>query len=238
MSQISGQDSAEAKAGGQTPETVPVPEPEKAEEPTPQDAPEKTEPEKTEPEKKAPSGKAPPKKSSSKKAPPKKSPPKSTGRMLAELLIKVAAAAALVWALFAFVLGLSVHYGNNMYPAVHDGDLLVSLRTQKPFINAVVLYRVNGKTEVGRVIAVEGSVVDIAENGALTVNGVYPSEEVFYATYRAEGSSVSYPYTVGSGKVFILNDFRQDTNDSRTFGAVDKKDLKGPMLFTVRRRNF
>ena len=238
MSQISGQDSAEAKAGGQTPETVPVPEPEKAEEPTPQDAPEKTEPEKTEPEKKAPSGKAPPKKSSSKKAPPKKSPPKSTGRMLAELLIKVAAAAALVGALFAFVLGLSVHYGNNMYPAVHDSDLLVSFRLQKPYINSVVLYSVNGKTEVGRVIALEGSVVDISENGMLTVNGVSPSEEVFYATYQAENSPISFPYTVESGKVFILNDFRTDTNDSRLFGAVDRKDLKGPMLFTVRRRNF
>ncbi len=243
MSQISGQDSAEAKAGGQTPETVPVPEPEKAEEPTPQDAPEKTEPEKTEPEKKAPSGKAPPKKSSSKKAPPKKAPPKkappkSTGRLLAELLIKVAAAAALVWALFAFVLGLSVHYGNNMYPAVHDGDLLVSFRLQKPYINSVVLYSVNGKTEVGRVIALEGSVVDISENGMLTVNGVSPSEEVFYATYQAENSPITFPYTVESGKVFILNDFRSDTNDSRLFGAIDRKDLKGPMLFTVRRRNF
>lgn len=238
MSQISGQDSAEAKAGGQTPETVPVPEPETAEEPTPQDAPEKTEPEKTEPEKKAPSGKAPPKKSSSKKASPKKAPPKSTGRLLAELLIKVAAAAALVWALFAFVLGLSVHYGNNMYPAVHDGDLLVSFRLQKPYINSVVLYSVNGKTEVGRVIALEGSVVDISENGMLTVNGVSPSEEVFYATYQAENSPISFPYTVESGKVFILNDFRTDTNDSRLFGAIDRKDLKGPMLFTVRRRNF
>ena len=61
---------------------------------------------------------------------------------------------------------------------------------------------------------------------------------MFYATYPAEDSIVTYPYTVEPGKVFILNDFRSDTNDSRTFGAVSVKDLKGPMLFTVRRRNF
>ena len=257
-------DSAEEKDDVQTPDGAPSPEPETAEDPaaeeTPASEPEEparedptaNEPEEpaseetpaSEPEEPAtedrqePKTKAPQKKARSKKPPPKKAPPKTTKQLLTGLLIKITVTAALVWALFAFVLGVSVHYGNNMYPAVHDGDLLVSLRTQKPFINAVVLYRVNGNTEVGRVIAVEGSVVDIAENGALTVNGVYPSEEVFYATYRAEGSSVSYPYTVGSGKVFILNDFRQDTNDSRTFGAVDKKDLKGPMLFTVRRRNF
>ena len=174
----------------------------------------------------------------SKKAPPKKAPPKTTKQLLIGLLVKIAVTVALVWAVFAFVLGLSVHYGNNMYPAVHDGDLLVSFRLQKPFINAVVLYRMDGKTQVGRVIALEGSVVDIAENGSLTVNGVFPSEEIFYATYQADGSSITFPYTVEPGKVFILNDFRSDTNDSRLFGAVDRKDLKGPMLFTMRRRNF
>ena len=174
----------------------------------------------------------------SKKAPPKKAPPKTTKQLLIGLLVKIAVTVALVWAVFAFVLGLSVHYGNNMYPAVHDGDLLVSFRLQKPFINAVVLYRMDGKTQVGRVIALEGSVVDIAENGSLTVNGVFPSEEIFYATYQADGSPVTFPYTVEPGKVFILNDFRSDTNDSRLFGAVDRKDLKGPMLFTMRRRNF
>ena len=174
----------------------------------------------------------------SKKAPPKKAPPKTTKQLLIGLLVKIAVTAALVWAVFAFVLGLSVHYGNNMYPAVHDGDLLISFRLQKPFINAVVLYRMDGKTAVGRVIALEGSVVDIAENGSLTVNGVAPAEEVYYATYQADGSPISFPYTVEPGKVFILNDFRQDTNDSRVFGAVDRKDLKGPLLLTMRRRGF
>ena len=184
--------------------------------------------------KKAPSGKAP-----NKKAPPRKGPPpKTTKELLIGLLIKIGVTVALVWAVFTFVLGMSVHYGNNMYPAVHDGDLLVSFRLQKPFINAAVLYRFEGETRVGRVIALEGSVVDIHENGSLTVNGITPSEEVFYATYQADGSPITFPYTVEPGKVFILNDFRSDTNDSRSFGAIDRKDLKGPMLFTVRRRGF
>lgn len=228
MLQISGPlEPAEAKADSQTSEAVPVPEPGKAGEPTPENPPAK-----------AASAPATKNRQATKKAPPKKAPPKTTGQLLVGLLVKLAVAAAVIWAAFTFVLGMSVHYGNNMYPAVHDGDLLVSFRMQKPFINAVVLYRVNGKTEVGRVIALEGSVVDISENGSLTVNGVTPSEEIFYATYQAENSPISFPYTVESGKVFILNDFRQDTNDSRVFGAIAREDLKGPMLFTVRRRNF
>ena len=233
-------DTSEPQTENQPADDTSEPEPENQ----PADDAPKSEPKKAPPKKGAPSKKgAPPKKGAPKKGPPKKgpprkAPPKSTGRLLIGLLVKIAVAAAVVWSVFTFVLGMSVHYGNNMFPAVHDGDLLVSLRMQKPYINSVVLYRINGKTEVGRVIALEGSVVDIAKNGLLTVNGVAPTAEIFYATYQAENSSIEFPYTVESGKVFILNDFRDDTNDSRVFGAVDKKDLEGPMLFTVRRRNF
>ena len=236
MSQKAGQlDPAEKKDDVQTPDAeAPVPEPAEAGEPTPEEKkPRENAPPKKDPQKKAPAKKAPPK-----KGPPKKAPPKSTGRLLIDLLIKIAVGVGLVWALFTFVLGLSVHYGNNMYPAVHDGDLLISLRLQKPYLNAAVLYRLDGKTQVGRVIAMEGSVIDIAENGSLTIDGVAATAEIFYATYQAEGSPIEFPYTVDKGKVFILNDFRDDTNDSRMFGAVDRKDLKGPLLITMRRRNF
>ena len=222
--QTSGQPEInETKAGDENPEAVPAPEPDIAGDPSASAPPADASP-------------APQRKN--RRKPPKRKPPKSTGRMLVGLLVKIAVASALIWAVFTFVLGFSVHYGNNMYPSVRDGDLIVSFRLQKPYINAVVLYRVNGKTEVGRVIALEGSVVDIAENGLLTVNGAAPSDEIFYATYQAENSPVSFPYTVEPGKVFILNDFRSDVNDSRTFGAVDRKDLEGPLLFTFRRRNF
>ena len=240
MIQLSGQlDPVEATGSEQTPDTIPAPEPETTQVPagTPADTLSDPVQEKA-PSEKAPSPKTPSKKAPPKKAPPRRPPPKSTGRLLVGLLVKIAVTVGLVWAVFTFVLGLSVHYGNNMAPAVHDGDLLVSLRLQKPYINAVVLYRINGKTDVGRVIALEGSVVDIADNGLLTVNGVSSTAEVFYATHQADGSPVSFPYTVERGKVFILNDYRDDTNDSRVFGAVDKKDLQGPLLFTVRRRNF
>lgn len=243
LSQKTGQiDSADTKDAVKKPEAdaVPAPESETAEKTTPEnpsadDAPKPEAEENPTPEKRqAPQKKAPPKK----KAPPRRPPPKSTGRLLVGLLVKIAVAVGVVWAVFTFVLGLSVHYGNNMSPAVHDGDLLVSLRLQKPYINSVVLYRINGKTDVGRVIAFEGSVIDITNNGLLTINGVASTAEVFYATHQAQNSPIQFPYTVESGKVFILNDFRDDTNDSRMFGAVDKKDLEGPMLFTVRRRNF
>jgi len=168
----------------------------------------------------------------------KRPPTKTTKQLLIRLIIKIVVIVSVVWGLFAFILGVHIHYGNNMYPAVRDGDLIFSYRLQHPYINSAVLYRHKGKVNVGRVIAMEGSVVDISEKGELTVNGVSPAEEVFYPTYKAEETFVEYPYTVPSGKVFILNDFREDKEDSRNFGAVNIEDLEGPLLFAIRRRGF
>ena len=179
----------------------------------------------------APKGKTPKKKKKKKKK-------KTTKQILIGFLIKLAATALAVWLLLTFVLGVTIYYGNNMHPALRDGDLIISLRLQRPYLNAAVLYEHDGKTCLGRVVGMPGNVIDISDVGALTVNGIAPAEEVFYPTYRCETSNITYPYTVGEDKVFILNDFRSDTNDSRAFGAVDISDVKGPVLIMLRRRGF
>ncbi len=183
-----------------------------------------------------PESKKPPRKKSNGK--PRKKKKKTTKQLIIGVLIKIAAVVLVVWALFTFVLGITIHYGNNMHPMVRDGDLVISLRLQRPFINAAVLYQHDDKTTVGRVVAMEGSVINIDGSGSFTINDNTPTEEVFYPTYPADGSEIKYPYTVPQGKVFILNDFREDTNDSRSFGAVDTGELQGTLLLTMRRRGF
>lgn len=46
------------------------------------------------------------------------------------------------------------------------------------------------------------------------------------------------PYTVEEGRAFVLNDYREDTDDSRSFGAVSLNDIEGPLIFSMRRRGF
>ena len=164
--------------------------------------------------------------------------PASTKRLAISLLIKVAAIALAVWLVFTFVLGITINYGNNMHPAVNDGDLVVSLKLQRPFLNAAVLYRHDGKMRAGRVVGLPGNIIDISEKGELYVNNAIASEDIFYPTYKAEGSAVSFPYTVEEGKAFILNDYREDTDDSRIFGAVDLSEIDGPLILSLRRRGF
>ena len=51
-----------------------------------------------------------------------------------------------------------------------------------------------------------------------------------------DGAMISFPYEVPENCVFVLNDFRSDTSDSRVFGGVRQDDLKGRIIFIMRRR--
>ena len=180
-------------------------------------------------------GRPPDEKARNNKEPPK---PISTKRLAINLMIKIAAIVLAVWLVFIFVLGLTINYGNNMHPAVNDGDLVIALKLQRPYLNAAVLYRHDGKTRTGRVVGLPGNVIDISEKGELLVNGAIASEDIYYPTYQAENSTVRYPYTVEEGKAFILNDYREDTDDSRAFGAIDLSEIDGPLILSLRRRGF
>ena len=180
-------------------------------------------------------GRPPDEKARNNKEPPK---PISTKRLAINLMIKIAAIALAVWLVLAFAIGITINYGNNMHPAVNDGDLVISLKLQRPYLNAAVLYRHDGKTRTGRVVGLPGNVIDISGKGELLVNGAIASEDVYYPTKKAENSKVTYPYTVEEGKAFILNDYREDTDDSRAFGAIDLSEIDGPLILSLRRRGF
>ena len=180
-------------------------------------------------------GRSPDEKARNSNEPPK---PLSTKQLAVSLMIKIAAIVLAVWLVFAFVLGIAINYGNNMHPAVNDGDLIISFKMQRPYLNAAVLYRHDGKTRTGRVVGLPGNIIELSENGELIVNGAIASEDIYYPTYQAENSTVRYPYTVEEGKAFILNDYREDTDDSRAFGAIDLSEIDGPLILSLRRRGF
>ena len=140
---------------------------------------------------------------------------------------------------FKFVYGIHVMHGNYMFPAIRDGDLLITYKLEEPLTTEVVAYNVDGRNYIGRIIARSGDVVEIGDSGELLVNGSRPAEEIFYPTISVQDSSIAYPYTVTQGCVFILNDYRMlDSPDSRVFGEISSKDLDGKMAFLLRRRGF
>ena len=163
---------------------------------------------------------------------------RGNGRALLRLAVKTAAAAALLWALFSFVLGIFIVHSNAMHPAVRDGDLLITWRLGAPARGDVIAYTAGGERHFGRVFAVAGDVVEPDGEGYIRLNGTAAFETVYYATYADPTAAVIYPYTVPEGSVFVLNDMREDSADSRRFGAIALSDTDGLAALRLRRRSW
>lgn len=150
--------------------------------------------------------------------------------------IKLAVLAILGWVLFGLVFGVAVMEGEDMYPRIRDGDLMVYYRMENEYhIGDVVTFTQDGRRHTGRIVAQGGDSVDLNESGQLLVNGSTQDEEVFYPT-QPVSDALTLPYHVPQGSVFLLCDFRTNATDSRTYGAVSLEDLDGKVLTIIRRR--
>lgn len=156
---------------------------------------------------------------------------------LVKLLIKIAVLGVIVFIVLTYVLGFYRMTGNNMFPFVKDGDLCIVYKLEEYTTGDVVAYRDDeGKVKIGRIVAVSGQSVDFPKEGGYTVDGYQPAEEITYQTFGADG--VKYPVEIGKNEFFIMNDFRSDTDDSRQIGSIKVSDIRGKLLFLIRRRGF
>ncbi|MGM9628676.1 MAG: signal peptidase I [Faecousia sp.] len=137
--------------------------------------------------------------------------------------------------LFSQVFLITQVSGNDMFPAIKDGDLVFAYRLQKDLSkNDVIVYRYNGELRVGRILGRPGDVIMMDESGTLLVNGTAQGGEIMYPTYAKE--NYTYPYVVPEDSYFILGDYRTQTEDSRDFGPVVLSSIQGKVITILRRR--
>ena len=151
------------------------------------------------------------------------------------LLRHIVLAAAVIWLLLTQVFVFWLSDGNNMFPSLMDGDLLIGYRLPKQYTrNDTVLYTQNGKRMTGRIVACRDDVVDFDETGVLRVNGTLQTGQVFFPSFPKE--QFSYPMRIEENFVFILGDCRTRSEDSRDFGSVPVDALDGKVITLLRRR--
>lgn len=139
------------------------------------------------------------------------------------------------WVMFTQVFLITLANGNAMFPAVKDGDLVIAFRIQQEYAkNDVIVYTADGKTHIGRIVARATDTVTADDSGTLFVNGTNQTGEILYPTYAKEG--LTYPYTVPEGHVFVLGDYRTQTEDSRDFGPISMENVQGKVITILRRR--
>ena len=158
-----------------------------------------------------------------------------TRRGYASLVLRLCVITLAVWIIFSQVFLITQCEGMGMFPAIEDGDLVLAYRLHEEYQKGdVVVYTVDGKDYIGRIIAKETDYLEMDDSGTLKVNGTTQAGEIMYPTYDKGG--IEYPYMVLEGQMFILGDYRTQTLDSRDFGPVPLNNIKGKVITIVRRR--
>ena len=163
---------------------------------------------------------------------------KALRRSVISLAAEIAFLVVTLTLLFAFALGITVQHGNDMYPAVRDGDVILFYRTGSLINTDACVYVSGGELHTGRVAACSGTEISATSDMQLTFDGIYlpasPDNGIYDRTYAAEGQPL--PVTVKDGYYFILGDNRNAARDSRIYGQISRRNIKGRIIAILRHR--
>lgn len=105
---------------------------------------------------------------------------------------------------------------DDIYATLEDADEDVQSRLEE-------------KVLIKRVIATGGQTVDL-QDGVVYVDGVALDEDEYTdgePSYELENSTVTFPYTVPDGELWVMGDNRTNSKDSRFFGSIPIENVTG-----------
>ncbi len=154
-----------------------------------------------------------------------------TLRSTVAILIVVAALAVLAATLWMPVLRV---YGSSMAPTLHNGEILVSVKTKDFSSGDIIAFYHGNKLLIKRYIAGPSDYVNIDEDGAVSVNGTLLDEP--YLAEKAYGEAdIEFPYQVPDQRYFVMGDNRSVSIDSRSsiVGCIAGDQIVGKVVFRV-----
>ena len=130
-----------------------------------------------------------------------------------------------------------------------SGDVLLVNRTKIPEDKAFVIYEVDGKRHLGRVVAKENDSVTYMDDIFYKNNKVesqsyleslrsryvkaHPTDPFFTQDFTIVSVTNGQHSVIPKGYYLILNDNRQNLSDSRQFGLIEANQIKGVTVFKV-----
>ena len=162
----------------------------------------------------------------------------SLRRNLLGLIREILGLTVFLAVVFTFFFGVTVQHGNDMYPAIRDGDVILYYRTHELINTEPCVYKSGGEVHTGRIAASAGTVISSTGDMQLTFDGVYlpisAADGIYERTYAAEGEIL--PAEVRPGYYFVLGDNRGSARDSRMLGQISKSGIRGRIIAVLRRR--
>ena len=151
-----------------------------------------------------------------------------------KLAIVLVIIAVVLLNIFTHFIQVVNYKGGGMEPNLHNGQLLILQKTQKVQEGDIIAFYYNNQVLVRRVVSTGGKQLSIAEDGAVSVNGIVQEEK--YLTNRSLGQcNIDFPYHVQTGYVFVMGDNRETAMDSRLkeIGLVPVGRIIGKVILTI-----
>lgn len=148
--------------------------------------------------------------------------------------ISMVLTAAIIVAAVVMALPVLKITGNSMGDTLQNGDIVAVFRTQSIDRGDLIAFSYNSKILTKRVIALAGDVVEIYEDGGVSVNGQVLDEP--YITQMAVGEcDLVMPYTVPEDRIFVMGDDRVVSVDSRSeaVGCVADEQIIGRIAVRI-----
>ena len=163
----------------------------------------------------------------------------SRARSVLEFVLLLAGVFVIVWLLHTFVFQPYRIPSGSMEETIMTGDMVlaekVSYYFEEPAQGEIVVFddaTVEGRHLIKRCIAVGGQTVDLV-NGKVVVDGVVLDEPYTNGlpSNPLNSKTVTYPYKVPEGYIWVMGDNRTNSQDSRYFGAVSLDSVVGRGMF-------
>ena len=147
------------------------------------------------------------------------------------VLTIVAAVAVLIATLVLPVLQIE---GTSMEPTLHNGDIVLLMKTTRFERGDLCGFTWNNKLLIKRVIGVPGDWIEIDTDGTVYLNGEKLDEP--YVEQKAFGEcDLEFPFQVPQEQYFVIGDMRESSIDSRNtlIGCIPKDQIVGKVFFRV-----
>jgi len=156
---------------------------------------------------------------------------------LKQLFIKIIFFLFFLFIIFFVIFGIHRMKDMSMAPIIGAGDLVIYYRLDKNYQPGdVVVIDNNGKNSVFRIVAIEGQVVKIDDDSNLYINNHLETNILYYKN-NFKDNKIKYPFVVPKDEIFVLEDYRLDINDSRTFGSINENKIKGSVVSVFKTKN-
>ena len=146
-------------------------------------------------------------------------------------VLVVIAAAVLISNLLLPILRI---YGSSMSPTLVNGNIVTALRGGSYERGDIVAFYYNDKILVKRIVGLPGEVIDIDEDGSVSVDGE-PLDEPYLDEKALGECDIELPYQVPEGRYFVMGDNRSVSSDSRSsqVGCIVEEQVIGKLIFRL-----